>query len=200
MASTAGFFGKLPARGDFVERRLDRGFCRALDDWLQAGMAAASARLGESWLPLYLSAPLWRFAFHPGVCGPLPAAGVIMPSVDRVGRYFPLVVAVHAERVAADWYAAAEQVVLLALEDDCRFENFDAEVATLASPAVGDACADACLWWTLGSDVVQPCALAGALLPGAPGFAAFVSDDRAACGWQPAPDRDFEGLPVFVGA
>jgi len=201
MTSTAGFFGKLPARGDFVERRLDRGFCRALDDWLQACMAETGARLGDAWLPLYLQAPLWRFAFGPGVCGARPASGVMMASVDRVGRYFPLVVAVHAQSVAAEWYEAAGQAALLALEDDCTFEQFDAAVTALAPSGAGPAReAAACLWWTLGSDVVPPCALVGDRLPGARQFAAFVSDDGTASGWHLAADRVFEGLQMFVCA
>jgi type VI secretion system protein ImpM len=199
MTSTAGFFGKLPARGDFVERRLDRGFCRALDDWLQAGMAESRARLGDAWLPLYLNAPLWRFAFAPGVCGAPAASGVMMPSVDRVGRYFPLVVAVHARGIAADWYAAAEQTILLALEDDCRFEQFDTEVATLTPAATtGVSPQNACVWWTLGSDVVPPCALLADRLPGASQFAAFVSGDCTSFGWQLAGEQALEGLPSFV--
>ncbi len=201
MSSAAGFFGKLPARGDFVERRLDRGFCRGLDAWLQAGMAEGCARLGDLWMPLYLSAPLWRFAFHAGICGPRPAAGVMMSSVDRVGRYFPLVVAVHAARVSSEWYEAAEQLVLLALEDDCLFERFDADVAALAAPAMGDGRdADACVWWTSGSDAVPPSALVSGHLPGAQQFAAFVSGNCTAYGWRPAADRMFAGCAVFVSA
>jgi type VI secretion system protein ImpM len=201
MTSPAGFFGKLPARGDFVERRLDRGFCRTLDDWLQAGMAESRARLGDRWLPLYLTAPLWRFAFSAGVCGARPVCGVMMPSVDRVGRYFPLIVAVHAEGVAAEWFEAAERLILSALEDDCLFERFDADVAALAPPATGHVHAsDGCVWWSFGSDVVPPCALMGARLPEAHQFAALVTGDCTDFGWHLAAGRVFEGLPVFTFA
>ena len=40
-----------------------------------------------------MMAPIWRFALAPGVAGPLPMLGVMMPSVDRVGRQFPLTLA-----------------------------------------------------------------------------------------------------------
>ena len=36
-----GLYGKLPARGDFVTRRLDRGFVEAWDDWLQQAILAS---------------------------------------------------------------------------------------------------------------------------------------------------------------
>jgi type VI secretion system protein ImpM len=198
MTGTTGFFGKLPARGDFVERRLDRGFCRTLDDWLQAGMEESRARLGDAWLPLYLNAPLWRFAFAAGVCGALPATGVMMPSVDRVGRYFPLVLAVHTGCAAPAWYAAAEQTILLALEDDCPFAQFDAAVASLGPAAAGEGAANACVWWTLGSDAVPPCALVGDRLPDAQRFAAFVSGDHSSHGWHSLRDRTFAGLAMFA--
>ena len=45
--------------------------------------------LGEGWLETYLTAPVWRFALAAGCCGPA-AAGIWLPSVDRVGRYYPL--------------------------------------------------------------------------------------------------------------
>jgi type VI secretion system protein ImpM len=51
------------------------------------------AQLGEHWLQAYLSAPVWRFAWAPGVVGPHWWFGVLMPSCDNVGRYFPLVIA-----------------------------------------------------------------------------------------------------------
>ncbi len=88
-----GFFGKLPARGDFVSRRLDHKFRAGFDEWLQKSIAISQRQLGEGWLPAYLNAPIWRFVLGPDLCGEAPAIGVMMPSVDRVGRYFPLVLA-----------------------------------------------------------------------------------------------------------
>ena len=88
-----GFFGKLPARGDFVGRRLDQAFRTAFDEWLQKSIATSKRQLGTAWLPAYLNAPIWRFVLGPNLCGSMPTLGVMMPSVDRVGRYFPLVIA-----------------------------------------------------------------------------------------------------------
>src|SRR3954468_2213067 len=88
-----GFYGKIPSEGDFVSRRLPWEFTSVWDDWLQQGMQASREALGERWLALYLSAPIWRFQVGAGVCGPQGWRGLFFPSVDRVGRYFPLTLA-----------------------------------------------------------------------------------------------------------
>ncbi len=64
-----------------------RLFVDPWDAWLQRGIERSQDVLGEDWLPAYLQAPLWRFGLVPGICGEHGATGVLMPSVDRVGRY-----------------------------------------------------------------------------------------------------------------
>src|SRR5690606_10627892 len=88
-----GFYGKLPSRGDFVSRRLAQDFVGHWDAWLQQGLAASQAALGERWLDVYLTSPIWRFAVAPGLIAEAGYVGVLVPSVDRVGRYFPLTAA-----------------------------------------------------------------------------------------------------------
>ncbi|WP_299439329.1 type VI secretion system-associated protein TagF [uncultured Rhodospira sp.] len=86
-----GFYGKLPAHGDFVRRGMTPALATAWDGWLGALMAAVREDLGEDdWLDVYLTSPVWRFALGAGVAG-VAQIGVMVPSVDRVGRYFPLV-------------------------------------------------------------------------------------------------------------
>ncbi|HMK85278.1 MAG TPA: type VI secretion system-associated protein TagF [Steroidobacteraceae bacterium] len=85
-----GLYGKLPTHGDFLRRRVADDFLAAWDPWLQQCIASSRAVLGERWLSIYLTSPVWRFALGPNVCGAAPAAGLLVPSVDRVGRYFPL--------------------------------------------------------------------------------------------------------------
>lgn len=91
--AAAGWFGKVAMLGDFASRRLAPGWVQACDRWLSDGMDTSRGRLGDAWLPTYLSAPLWRFAWAPGVLDTQWWFGVLMPSSDNVGRYFPLVVA-----------------------------------------------------------------------------------------------------------
>lgn len=125
MEAIPGWYGKLPELGDFASRRLPAAFIKRWDDWLQQNMSASRSALGEAWLEQYLSWPVWRFALMPGVIGPDAWAGVLMPSVDRVGRYFPLTVcaglpasvALGTSIAAFDgWLARLEPCALAALD------------------------------------------------------------------------------------
>jgi len=142
-----GYHGKLIAKGDFVTRRLPRSFVGPWDGWLQDVIGGSRARMGEAWLDAYLTSPIWRFALPAGLCGESAAAGVLMPSVDRVGRYFPLtIVALVTESLdllavpvaAAEWFDKAEELVRSALADAFDFDGFDAQVAALGLPIGGE--------------------------------------------------------------
>ena len=140
-AVDVGFYGKLPTHGDFLSRRAPDAFVAAWDAWLQAGMAASQAALGDRWLDVYLTSPAWRFVCDGGACGPLPVAGVMVPSIDRVGRYFPLTIVAQlpaalplltAATQGAPFFEAAERLLVetLAMEQ-VNFQHFDARVASL---------------------------------------------------------------------
>jgi type VI secretion system protein ImpM len=88
-----GWFGKIPALGDFASRRMPASFVAPWDAWLSQGLERVREALGEGWLDAYLSGPIWRFGLMPGVVDRHGWLGVLMPSVDRVGRYFPLTIA-----------------------------------------------------------------------------------------------------------
>jgi len=88
----ACWFGKLPFLGDFASRRLPESFIRPWDEWLQPGLAAARDAIGDPWLDLYLTFPVWRFVLPAGLLGDTCWIGVLLPSVDRVGRCFPLTI------------------------------------------------------------------------------------------------------------
>ena len=81
-----GFFGKLPGRGDFIGRHLPKSFLDPWDTWLQQAIAQSHIQLGGLWRECYCTSPIWRFALSPGLCGPAVYTGILMPSVDRVGR------------------------------------------------------------------------------------------------------------------
>jgi type VI secretion system protein ImpM len=88
-----GWYGKLAVLGDFAHRRLPAAVVQRVDDWLVDGMAASRSALGDAWLDAYLSAPVLRFAWTRGVVDGRWWFGVLMPSCDNVGRYYPLLVA-----------------------------------------------------------------------------------------------------------
>ena len=157
---TVGFYGKLPSLGDFVGRRVPDRIIERWDAWLQESMASSRAALGERWLDLYLTAPMWRFFAHRGVLAEQPVAGVVFPSVDRVGRYFPLTVfatlpddavgLVVAER-CANWFERVEDLVLAQLDDESRdVEDLATALAESSSRLVTDLEAVATRPWSRG--------------------------------------------------
>jgi type VI secretion system protein ImpM len=136
-----GFYGKLPSHGDFLRRRVSDGFVGAWDRWLQEGMAATRTALGDRWLEVYLTSPVWRFACAAGACGPRPVVGVMAPSVDRVGRYFPMTIVAERPRGAGvfeafdagPFFDGAERLIIRTLEaDTVDFAQFDERAAALA--------------------------------------------------------------------
>ncbi len=141
-----GFFGKLPTHGDFLRRGTSDAFVAAWDSWLQECLAASRQALGDRWLDVYLTIPAWRFAAAAGACGPDPVAGVMVPSVDRVGRYFPLTIVArlpptaHPVSLATDaapFFESAERLAIETLAaEEVDFESFEAAVLALA-PELG---------------------------------------------------------------
>lgn len=101
---SAMLFGKLPAHGDFVSRGLPPPDRETLDRWLTGELAAARGELGQAFEARYDVAPPWRFAVEDGSGW---IAGAIAPSIDAVGRRFPLVVAASAEAAGAGGTAIA---------------------------------------------------------------------------------------------
>jgi len=98
----AAWYGKLASLGDFVQRRVPPECLQRLDGWLSAAMRDGREELGERWLDVYLTAPLLRFAWAPGVLDARWWFGLLMPSCDNVGRYFPLVIAQPRARAPED--------------------------------------------------------------------------------------------------
>ncbi|MBB4286258.1 type VI secretion system-associated protein TagF [Roseospira goensis] len=243
MAETGGgigFFGKLPAHGDFVRRGLDHAVAAAWDGWLGALMMALREDLGEDdWLDAYLTGPVWRFATGGGLAGldGVARTGVLVPSVDRVGRYFPLVIAAAAEgceslaAAARDGTAlldALEALALRALDEDDELEADALQAALddlawdwptsgrgadaagvwvpLGGAQPGDAVGAVChlldgagrlspggadgLWWTDGSERVEPGVLRVHGWPRPTAAVALFDGAWGARGWLgPDPDR-----------
>ncbi|MGD8909381.1 MAG: type VI secretion system-associated protein TagF [Chromatiales bacterium] len=140
-----GLYGKIPSLGDFVTRRLPRSFIAPWETWLQEVITNSRDQLGEIWLEHYLTSPLWRFALSPGICGEQAWAGILMPSVDRVGRYYPFTLAGQLEpecnlfrflERAESWYARLEQLTLSCLEDDFSMEALEQQLTSIEMPPV----------------------------------------------------------------
>ena len=102
LGEAPGWYGKLGALGDFAQRRLREASVRRIDDWLSRAMSGSREHLGAQWLDSYLSAPVLRFAWAPGVLDERWWFGVLMPSCDNVGRYFPLLITQTRTRAPLD--------------------------------------------------------------------------------------------------
>lgn len=142
-----GWYGKLPALGDFASRRLTPEWIAQWDAWLAEGLHQLREAVPETWLADYLASPAWRFALLPGSLpdgsGEGLRIGVMIPSVDRVGRYFPLVVVSaplprpSGAGVAALWQWAGqlEEIAVAALHEDWSAEALDAALDAASPPA-----------------------------------------------------------------
>ena len=174
-AVAVGFYGKLPSRGDFVRAGLPAGFVTPWDAWLQGVLPGSRTLLGGRWQPAWMEAPVWRFLLRAGECGPGAVLGLWMPSVDAVGRAFPLTIAaVFANGpavLAEDWLDVAEACGRDALATDMDPAGLAAHL--LSAPLEG---ADTGTpgWWTEGAPLVPAGRLPGGL-PGAERFAAMLA-------------------------
>jgi type VI secretion system protein ImpM len=140
----AGLFGKLPAKRDFIGMNASRRFLEAWEPWLQAGVAMSKQMLGDGWIETYNRAPIWRFWLGADFCGET-MIGAFMPSVDGVGRSFPLAIFVGEADASLpppelepndEWFAAAEAVLLDALEPGATLEEIAARVGALPAPVL----------------------------------------------------------------
>ncbi len=132
-----GFYGKLPAYGDFIQKRLPQDFINPWHEWVQTGMLACRAQNPEGWLSYYLNCPAWCFVLGGGICGEQAVAGITIPSVDRVGRYFNFTMAsiLPADTDPAifagahhKWFKDLEILALSVLDQEMNQEDIDRSI------------------------------------------------------------------------
>ena len=204
-----GVFGKLPAKRDFIALNLPHEFRGPWEDWMQASIAATRDQLGAAFQEQFLTAPLWRFWLGKSICG-LAACGAFMPSVDGVGRYFPLSICAcgeAGESVAPPasgsnnaWYGMVEDRLLSTLADNYEFDaehllggldlpcvtastgeaSPDALISRLFAEDMQNVVADQSWWWTVGGANFAPRVLRFHGLPDPYEFATFLKQTGAA--------------------
>ena len=146
----AGFFGKLPASGDFLTRGLSAAFRKAWDGWVTRHLA-----------------PLRDAAWPPGglrfrlVSGGRVAAGVVVPSQDAAGRRFPISLILIAPALppppALDgWCDAALAAAGPALAGAAGPDDLWAALEDLAVPGGSGGGGGGMILWRSG-DAPQPC-------------------------------------------
>lgn len=144
MSEGFGAFGKMPSVGDFFRINMPNGFVSGWDQWIQSAMLRAQSALGSAFDAHYMSAPIWRFSLTAGLAGSQKMIGVLMPSVDRVGRRFPLTLAraIDTPGCAAldhfndtGLFEQLEDVALDALEDSMTREVLETRLRDVVVPA-----------------------------------------------------------------
>jgi len=125
-----GYTGKLPAYGDFVQGGGSLQSCKGWSAWAESGLAAARDVAGFH--DIFLTSPIWRFAVSAGVFGDTPVAGVLCPSMDKVGRLFPFAIMAElpigvapltACSALGPWFDTLEASMLAALDPTATLED-----------------------------------------------------------------------------
>jgi len=184
--SAIGYFGKLPAKGDFVGAGVGEGFLGPWDLWCRGFLAGAREGLGEGFEAAWLEGPIWHFLLPAGACGALAVLGVWVASVGKVGRHFPCLACAFAPASVdleggGGWLEMAEEVVLSGVVEDAPHEDF----LTRLSEPVAEADLAGPGWWTEGSPLVGAKRLEIFGLPPAEMAAAMLRDEAPA-GGEPA--------------
>ncbi len=146
MSEAFGAYGKIPGMGDFLRIGVSASFVKVWDDWMQRSLLAAQQALGLHWQEAYFSAPIWRFTLQPQHTGVAAMSGILMASVDRVGRQYPLtLVAQHppdrfAERHFANRgvFERLEALALTALDQDLGGEALAEALQSMSLQRLGD--------------------------------------------------------------
>ncbi len=178
----AGFFGKLPARGDFLRAGLPEDVVAPLDLWCRDCLTTSRAALGANWEQAWMTAPIWHFLLPPGACGAKALLGVWLPSMDKAGRHYPFILAAGADDVSTladggNWLALAQAEGLAGVVED---KPHDA-IASALQGQMAAAPVTARGWWTEGSPLVSPRHFEiPALLPAATYAGAMLRDNQAA--------------------
>lgn len=147
-----GFYGKLPGHGDFLYRRLSQQFISGWDKWMQHNMLLSRRTIGEeNWSSIYLNSPTWRFVLSDKIIDDQVWSGVVVPSFDRVGRHYPIVVAKSWQKECSglnllgkerQWFESIENLAVKSIKESYTAKQLDEEVKLLEVPKITDLCDD----------------------------------------------------------
>ncbi|UTV99817.1 type VI secretion system-associated protein TagF [Marinomonas rhizomae] len=133
-ALKVGIYGKVPAHPDFISDTLHADISNELYDWAQTVMFHSREKMSESqWLPAYLVSPIWRMVVPKNEQRTHEWVGVMVPSVDALGRYFPLFIVFETEfksltvewlfKECTDLFKVMEEVAMSALQQQLNFSQ-----------------------------------------------------------------------------
>jgi type VI secretion system protein ImpM len=131
----AGWFGKIPALGDFATRRLPASFIASWDEWLSTELREAQRLLAGAWDERYDRAPVTCFSLGEDTLDAQRWHGILVPSADRVGRRFPLTIACTTEGTLSapgtPWWSAVIAVGCFAANPGAGVAEFEARLMHL---------------------------------------------------------------------
>ncbi|TXI01724.1 MAG: type VI secretion system-associated protein TagF [Rhizobium sp.] len=206
-ADAIGFFGKLPTHGDFVSSALGSRLQAALDQWARSGLIELEAALGSDWRRLFHATATWRFVVGHGVWAPSAVAGVLLPSRDRVGRSFPLIIAAQLQRFAGQlrdlceddsWFTAAEALAETTDKADFEMHRFAESIkrlrppfidkrATPKPPGTGNDAPPVSLWWRISPGTRHGKGFRTMAAPTAQDFVKLVTAETPMTPTEPEP-------------
>ncbi len=106
----SGCFGKLPCHPDFIGVNAACAEIRQFDRWMQQGLAFAQRQADIRWPTDFEQADPWNFLFHPAGAERY-ILGRCMPSRDRHGRQYPLLIYLLVHPVHAKAPASAASLI-----------------------------------------------------------------------------------------
>ncbi len=129
-----GWYGKMPAAGDFMHRRLDQSVINWWHRWLEQGLVNGRETHSSIVLDAYMRSPIWNFVLPDKYGFGWIQMGSIAPSRDRVGRLYPLLVSLVMPSTAferqllegsARFYQSTGQALLQAVGRGCTPQYFE---------------------------------------------------------------------------
>ncbi|WP_300214564.1 type VI secretion system-associated protein TagF [Acidovorax sp.] len=142
LAPSVAWYGKLPSLGDFAGRRMPHALTTEWDTWLREGMEELRRADDTGWPDTFVNAPLWFFIAPVAALG-LPVIGALAPSMDRVGRYYPLTVMATAPREGCPFaddlqvktfLAGARSAIVDARRRALSVDELDRRISQLPNP------------------------------------------------------------------
>ncbi|MFD2837230.1 type VI secretion system-associated protein TagF [Azotobacter vinelandii] len=148
-----GWYGKIPAAGDFVMRQLPYPLLRAWERWMQSGLNALRQQGAQMLSQHYAVAPAWNFLLPAGLGCDAVQLGCLAPSHDRVGRHYPLAAILGVPPAefdnallegAAPFYRQVGEAILGAVRQGLSVEQLSDRLAAVPGDWRGAAAAWRC--------------------------------------------------------
>jgi type VI secretion system protein ImpM len=138
---STGFFGKIPATGDFVAANLPRTFIDRWDRWMSMELLTRPDE-GE------LDSRAWRFAVPAAIFCDQPCAGVWRMSEDRVGRRYPFaIVRLGPPPNPSDpWFEQITELARVAVDHSLSTEIISRRLAGIAPPVSSQPATTIAFW------------------------------------------------------